>query len=314
MKRGSKVFCVGETVLDIIFRDDNPVAAKPGGSMLNSAVSLGRAGVPVYFISDYGTDHAGDIIHGFLLKNGVRTDYISRYTDGKTAMALAFLDDRQNATYSFYKLFPEKRLPGAMPVVDSGDIILFGSFYALTASLRSKITEFIQQAKARGAYIIYDPNFRSAHLGELETLRPWIIGNIGMSSMVRGSDEDFRNIFSAHDALQAYQHVREAGCPVLVYTKNSRGVDVIAPGYSHAYAVPQILPVSTIGAGDAFNAGMIFACTTHTWSDILNGAGTLTGLMWDQLISTAIRFSENVCQSMDNYISVELGDQLITER
>jgi fructokinase len=46
------VYCIGETVLDIIFRDDQVIAAKPGGSMLNTAVSLGRSGIPVEFISE----------------------------------------------------------------------------------------------------------------------------------------------------------------------------------------------------------------------------------------------------------------------
>ena len=305
-----KVFCIGETVLDIIFRDDIPVAAKPGGSMLNSAVSLGRAGIPAYFISDFGSDHAGDMIHAFLRSNGILTSYISRYTDGKTALALAFLDDRQNAAYSFYKIFPEERLTCTLPRVKPGDIVLFGSFYALTGSLRPKLMEFIHQAKATGAFIIYDPNFRSSHLDQLDTLKPWIMENISLASLVRGSDEDFRYIFSAADATHAFQHILDAGCQALVYTKNSQGVEAIATGYEQSFTVPQIRPVSTIGAGDAFNAGMIYALTTVTMSGIQPGPGVFSSDTWERLMSYAIRFSADVCQSMDNYISVELGNQL----
>ena len=36
-----KVIGIGETVLDIIFRDDSPIAALPGGSTYNAMISLG---------------------------------------------------------------------------------------------------------------------------------------------------------------------------------------------------------------------------------------------------------------------------------
>jgi hypothetical protein len=55
------VYCMGETVLDILFRGSDPIAANAGGSLLNSAVSLGRAGVEVQFIGEVGNDSTGTI-------------------------------------------------------------------------------------------------------------------------------------------------------------------------------------------------------------------------------------------------------------
>ncbi len=305
MKENLKIFCIGETVLDIIFRDNQPIAARPGGSMLNSAVSLGRAGMPVYFISDYAQDHAGDLVHGFLMQNGVSTQYVSRYSDGKTALALAFLDDRQIADYSFYRIFPGDRLNLPIPAVQPGDIVLFGSYYALTVSIRAKLTGFIRNAKENGAFIIYDPNFRSAHLSELNTLKPLIMENISLASLVRGSDEDFTNIFGISDVQDAFEYINKAGCPFLIYTKNSEGVEVATQTYNRSYAVPRIKPVSTIGAGDAFNAGIIYAAVSGT-----PGSANPPGWLWDHLVETGVLFSEDVCQSLDNYISEDLGNRL----
>src|ERR1035437_6824051 len=100
-----KVYTIGETVLDIVFKNLQPVAAKAGGSMLNTAVSLGRLGLPVHFISEYGIDTVGEIIDGFLNSNSVATQYVYHYADGKSALALAFLDEKNNANYSFYKAY-----------------------------------------------------------------------------------------------------------------------------------------------------------------------------------------------------------------
>ena len=77
-----KIFGIGETVLDVIFKEGQPQAAKAGGSVLNSVVSMGRIGLPVSFISEYGADDVGDIIDSFLNMNGVNTSSVHRYDDG----------------------------------------------------------------------------------------------------------------------------------------------------------------------------------------------------------------------------------------
>ena len=98
-----KIYGIGETVYDIIFKDGAPQAAKPGGSVLNSMVSLGRTGLPVSFISEYGRDDVGSLIDRFLNDNGVNTSSVYRYNDANTSLALAFLDEKNDAHYTFYK-------------------------------------------------------------------------------------------------------------------------------------------------------------------------------------------------------------------
>ena len=61
-----KVIGIGETVLDIIFKDDEPVSAVPGGSVFNALISLGRAGVKASLISETGNDHIGRKIIRFM--------------------------------------------------------------------------------------------------------------------------------------------------------------------------------------------------------------------------------------------------------
>ena len=54
-----KIIGIGETILDILFRDGQPQAAVPGGSVYNGIVSLGRMGMDVTFISETGRDREG---------------------------------------------------------------------------------------------------------------------------------------------------------------------------------------------------------------------------------------------------------------
>ena len=69
-----KVIGIGETVLDIIFKDGKPVGAVPGGSVFNGVISLGRSGVNASFISETGNDRVGESIILFAKENGVNAD------------------------------------------------------------------------------------------------------------------------------------------------------------------------------------------------------------------------------------------------
>ena len=302
-----KIYGIGETVLDIIFKDGQPQAAKAGGSVLNSVVSIGRMGLPVSFISEYGQDDVGDLIDGFLKDNGVDTSSVHRFHDGSTSLALAFLDEKNDAHYTFYKDFPEKRLDIDFPVIEKDDIVQCGSFYAIWPEIREKFKKFIRTAKDKGALVLYDPNFRKTHVSELAILKPLIIENMKMTSLLRGSDEDFKNIFGAVNIDEAWEVVKEY-CKCLVYTANVEGVYVRTPSFSGKFPIKSIKPVSTIGAGDNFNAGMT---TSIFQNNIRNGQlEQLTEKEWTKIISTAVDFATHVCLSYENYISKEFAKEL----
>ena len=73
-----RIFSIGETTYDILFRDGQPVSACSGGSAYNSAISLGRCGLPITLISTFGDDPIGDLSSEFLKNNGVKCDLIKR--------------------------------------------------------------------------------------------------------------------------------------------------------------------------------------------------------------------------------------------
>ena len=152
-----KVFGIGETILDIIFRNDQPQKAVPGGSVFNGLISLGRLNVPVSFISELGNDRVGDMIRDFMEDNHITTEFVDRFPDGKSPISLAFLDDDKNANYIFYKDYPAQRLEVPLPKIEKDDIFVFGSYYSLNPVLRTRMVEFLQYAQERKAIIYYDP-------------------------------------------------------------------------------------------------------------------------------------------------------------
>ena len=305
-----KIYAIGETLYDIIFKDEIPQAGKPGGAMLNSTVSLGRLGLPIALISEYADDDIGRIIDKFLHGNGVVTDYVDHFNDGKTALAIAVLNEKNNAHYTFYKEYPSRRLEMDFPVILKNDIILCGSIYAITNAIRNKFVQFISSSAKAGGIVIYDPNFRSAHSSELKKLKPLIIENMKMAGLVRGSDEDFRNIFGTDSPDDAWDIMKDY-CNCMVYTASAKAVYVRTKTFSGKFPVRKINPVSTIGAGDNFNAGMIAAIynngITREELDIMGEE------KWRDIVSTGVDFATDVCLSYENYISKEFADKFRRE-
>jgi len=300
-----KIFAVGETVLDILFKESIPFTAKAGGACLNTSVTLGRLNLPVYFIGEYGLDEVGNFIDNFLKENNVSTDYVYRYYDGKSSLALAFLNENNDASYDFYKIYPEERLNIDFPVINPDDIIVFGSVYAITPEVRKKLMEFIKQARRKKAIVLYDPNFRKPHLHDLPRLKPMILENIAHADIIRGSNEDFSFIFGAANADETYENIKDKNTNLL-YTTSQKGVYLRSPKLAEEFTTKKTQTKSTIGAGDNFNAGVVYSLFKYNIGH--KQLNKLDKETWEKIITTAVAFATHVCQNYDNYLSHEFAE------
>ena len=291
-----RIIGIGETVLDILFKNDQPQKAVPGGSTFNSIISLGRAGVPCAMITQTGSDHIGDIICDFLRKNGVSDEFVCRKPNTKSHITLAFLNEHNDAQYEFYKDHASDLLDIPLPHITSNDIVLFGSFFAINPVIRRVVRKLLCEAREAGAWLYYDVNFRKNHIADLPNILPNIEENMRLATVVRGSMEDFDYLFGMQDPDAIYERIRLL-CPTLILTDGARSIRVYERDNVTTYDVQKIDTVSTVGAGDNFNAGYIYA--------------KLRGID-DQpsRIAMAQRWSQDVCRQLGNNISDELVDQL----
>lgn len=300
-----KIIGIGETILDIIFRENQPYAAVPGGSVFNALVSLGRLGKDVLFISELGKDYVGDLIRSFMEENHISTQYIDFFPDGKSPISLAFLDERQNAHYTFYKSFPSQRLDVPFPPINEDDIFIMGSYFCIDPALRKRVREFIEYAAERRAIIYYDPNFRKAHLHEAIHLTPTLLENFEFADIIRGSDEDFENLFQESEVDKVYEEHIRVYCKNFLMTRGSKGVELRTKRVKAHFDTPFIQPVSTIGAGDNFNAGILYGLLKY---DIRKAdLDTLGEADWQKIVRCGLDLASEVCQQIDNYVSPDFA-------
>ena len=304
-----KVIGIGETILDVIFKNDQPIGAVPGGSMFNGLISLGRVGMNAGFISETGNDRIGRKIIKFLEDNHVDASNISVYPEAKSPVSLAFLNDQNDAEYIFYKDHPNDKLDFIFPDIQPDDIVMYGSFYAVNPVIRPQMFAFLEHAQRQGAILYYDVNFRASHANDVMKVTPNILENLEFADIVRGSKEDFEVMFNKSEADIVYRSQISFYCKNFIYTQ---GADPLilksVGGFSKDYPVAQTETVSTIGAGDNFNAGFVYGLVKYGITREMLETGVAEEL-WDKVIDEAQQFATNVCQSINNSVDQAFADK-----
>jgi fructokinase len=298
-----KIVCVGEVLLDIIIEGNKPVASIPGGSVLNSAISMARLGASVEIVSETGKDKAGEHIVSFLETNNIATGNLSIYNDRQTAIALAYLDSNKNASYTFYKDYPDERLSLSSPVFKNGDFLLFGSSFSINPATSKNLSKIVSAAQASSSSIYYDPNVRLTAKNIDSSL--WK-RNLKSANIVRGSDEDFKHIFGHDDIRLVYEAINSPILDILICTRGGGTCSLHHNGQIHNFDPPQTRLVSTIGAGDNFNAGFIFAANEINTKK----TGSIEFSQLSLMVETGLACASSVCSCPDNYIASDFASVL----
>ncbi|MDR2402442.1 MAG: carbohydrate kinase [Spirochaetaceae bacterium] len=240
----------------------------PGGSPYNTAVAIGRLGVPVGFLGRLSTDFFGDILVKRLVENGVSTDCIVRSGEN-SSLAFVKLDQDAEPQYIFYTEGSADRslspadLPPALP--GAVDCILFGSISMTMEPIASAIESLIRREAARGTgtpVISLDPNIRPFMIRNRESYVQRFEGWLRDVVIVKVSEADLHFIYPGPDPEGALERLLTMGPQLVVSTLGPRGARALLrrdDGSLVRATAPVVdLPVAdTIGAGDTFHGAFL---------------------------------------------------------
>jgi fructokinase len=194
-----------------------------------------------------------------------------------------------------------------MPEIEPDDIVMFGSYYAINPVIRPQVLGFLEYAKSKGAILYYDVNYRASHRDEIMKLTPNIIENLEFADIVRGSKEDFEIMYNKKDADSVYRAQISFYCKNFIYTQGAEKVELRGVGdINLQYPVKPTETVSTIGAGDNFNAGFVYGLMKYGITRDMLEQG-LSEAQWSAIVDEAQQFAANVCQSIHNSVDEAFG-------
>ena len=135
---------------------------------------------------------------------------------------------------------------------------------------------------------------------------PTILENFEYADILRGSSEDFRFMFGLDDPEKVYHQKVSFYCNPFIYTDGARDVSLFTRAYAKRFPVPKVETVSTIGAGDNFNAGIVYGLLQNRIrrADI----NALREKDWDDIIACGLAFGREACRSTANCVSLEFAE------
>ncbi|NNU58995.1 carbohydrate kinase family protein [Ochrobactrum soli] len=255
------ILCCGEALIDMLPREaatgETAFVPFAGGSVFNSAIALGRLGVPTGFFSGISSDFFGEVLRDTLARSNV--DYsFAAISDRPTTLAFVRLVDGQ-ARYAFYDENTAGRMlsESDMPFVDESiDAMLFGCISLISEPCGS-VYEALMTREAKKRVMFLDPNIRAGFITDREKHLARMKRMIALADIVKLSDEDL-NWFGehgSHDEIAA--EWLKLGPKLIVITKGAHGADAYTAHATVRVPGVKVDVVDTVGAGDTVNAGIL---------------------------------------------------------
>lgn len=244
----AQIAVIGEALVDVV----TDGTAFVGGSPLNVAVGLARLGLPVTLHTRVGDDGYGRQITSLLDSEDV-TLADGAVDDGRTSVAAVTLDDTGAAQYDFTL---DWSLPS--PDLTGASLVHTGSIGAILEPGGTLARQAVASAGA-GVLRSYDPNIRPDIMGDPGTTRAKVRDLAAACHVVKFSDEDARWLADGGTAEEVLASVAASGPRVTVMTRGGQGCTAVVDGRTYDLAARPVDVVDTIGAGDAFMSGLLFA-------------------------------------------------------
>jgi sugar/nucleoside kinase (ribokinase family) len=261
------VVCVGILVSDVfvpplahlpaagelVTTDDFLVA--PGGCAANTAVALGRLGVPAAVCGRIGDDLYGELLLRDLRGRGIDTRAVAlteATSTSKTVIVPVKGEDRRFIhTFGANAALTVADIPSGL--LENADVIYVGGYLVLPGLRGEELVPRLRAARAGGARIVLDVAGPADQPAPLETMRALLpLADF----FVPNEDEGFALTGERLPQLQA-DVFRANGARTVVIKRGEQGVHVRSDDDVFDMPAPAVAVIEPSGAGDAFAAGLI---------------------------------------------------------
>jgi fructokinase len=283
------VAVAGEALIDLIEGDDG-LHPYPGGGPYNTAVALGRLGVPVAFLGRLSHDPFGRLLDARLAESGVDRRYVL-HGPAPTSLALVHAKGDGDHDFSFYlaETSYADMFPDDLPSLESGVAALYVGTLALATDPPAAAFEHLMARESGTRLVVVDPNIRIPVCGDHDAYLRRFESWAEYTHVIKLSGDDSDWLYPDVGYETVLETILARGARLVVLTLGPAGAIARAPGASARVAAHAVDVVDTVGAGDAFGAGLLFGLWKAGRLD-----ARLVGLMGDEELSALLRVASAV--------------------
>jgi fructokinase len=248
------IWVCGEVLIDVL-----PTGPVVGGGPANTAKALSRLGQTVDFVGGISTDAYGQMARKELERDGVGLG-LTLESSKPTCTATVHIDKAGSATYTFvidgtatfdflpsWLPDPERLKPSVLHIGTLATVVEPGA--AVLFDWAVKCAEF--------APIVFDPNVRPTFLGDREKYCQAVEKWVGISSVVKLSDEDIAWLYPDQSLDEVAHRWLEGESSLVVVTRGAKGIIGYTRGASEEVEGVRVDVVDTVGAGDTVGAILV---------------------------------------------------------
>ena len=259
------IWVCGEVLIDIL-----PTGPVVGGGPANTAKALARLGYDVDFIDGISTDAFGVSARKELERDGVGLS-LALSSDKPTSTATVTLDATGSASYEFLIAgtatfdFTHSWLPDPERLKPA--VLHIGTLVTIVEPASTVLHEWAIKT-AEFAPIVFDPNVRTSVLGDRGQYRAAVEKWVGISSIVKLSDDDISWLYPDEAMDEVAQRWITGGTSLVVITRGAKGIIGYTEHGFEEVAGAQVSVVDTVGAGDTVGAVLVEGIVKHSVSGL----------------------------------------------
>lgn len=235
-----------------------------GGCPTNVVVGARRLGLRAALFSAVGDDQVGEFVLAFLGREGVDTRAVMRKPGRRTSAAVVSIQPPDRFPLTFYRdncadIFMNLEDVGQAPIADSR--VLFVTGTGLSREPSQTATHFaVERARDAGTVVVMDLDLRADQWPDLATYGAAMRALAKHVDLVIGNEDEIRAAGESATAEGAIARLFEIGVRRVVVKQGPHGATLYEAG-GYPLAVPgfRIEVLNTLGAGDAFAAGLLRA-------------------------------------------------------
>ncbi|PCI88120.1 MAG: hypothetical protein COB24_03230 [Hyphomicrobiales bacterium] len=259
------IISCGEALIDF-FKSEDTGDFKPllGGSLMNVAVAMAKAGNNAALMTNLSTDQFGDRFFDYLIENNVSTQYIVRSTHQTGLMVVAYNADK-SATYNYYghnsaELSYEYN-PQTLNLTDAVNCLHFGSFCLVVGQTAVSYPALIAD-EYKNRIISVDLNIRNTVEANMQLWDESFDKLLPMIHIAKASADDVLLMHGLDEMNQAscfeyMQKWQDKGAKMSVITDAEKGAYILWKGEQIHLMGKKAEIIDTVGAGDCFMANFL---------------------------------------------------------
>lgn len=272
MKPTFNIIGLGEILWDCL-----PVGKQLGGAPANFAYTSNQLGNNGIILSRIGNDVLGKEISDRIKAKNLSTDYIQIDAENQTGIVNVTLENGQpsyeiveNVAWDNLELTENWR-----EIAKTADAVCFGSLAQRNEVSRKTIREFVSLTNGLR---IFDVNLRQNYFSD-EILRE----SLTLANICKLNHEELPIVaelleIKGENVIETAQNLRQKfNLKLLCVTRGSNGSLLITENNLSEFAGLKITVADTIGAGDAFTAGMTHGILRDWELDKINGFANKVG-------------------------------------